>query len=400
MPKLLAVIALFTIHAVAPAMALAWEWQKEWFVPWGLKSGLLYVTAILVNVTLVTLIMILIIRAFGWLLRLPGDRGRLEPKQRRTIVISAALGSTVGSLFLAAVIYFLSLTLSEALIEVGAIVLVALVLVAFLEPLFGRLREGLGITGSHHENPIRQPRVLLTMTFAILMLNGVLHTLLHEFIKENLEFSYVLLLFGPMATMIVTYCWMLGWHPDPAQSRAARRGAVVGAFFGLGMASSWVPHLTGAGKIVVPLLGFLLMTAVPFVGGVAMDRAWGWGMGWESRPSLSVTAGMIVTWCVIGGAYWLWVFAFEERLLQAFVTLEAPLPAHALATLQLHGWANPETMGSRSFLVLSGPIGLLGWGLGLFVSSCFDSMLTERRLLNTSGSDASIQERERSDSAL
>src|SRR2546427_3667494 len=106
------------------------------------------------------------------------------------------------------------------------------------------------------------------------------------------------------------------------------------------MASSWVPHLTGAGKIVVPLLGFLLMTAVPFVGGVAMDRAWGWGMGWESRPSLSVTAGMIVTWCVIGGAFWFWGFAVEGRLFPAFVNPEAPPPAHPLATLQPHRPAN------------------------------------------------------------
>ena len=313
-----------------------------------------------------------------WLLFLPGDRGELEPKERRRVAVLAALGSSFAFMLVATVIYFLSLRLSEALFELFTIAVVALGLIVFLDPLFERFQEALGIPGHDSTGDSRRLRrtLLGKIAFALLLLNGVLHSLLHEFIKEYPGLSTVLIAgYGPIWTVITTYCWMLGWHPDRSRSRAALRGAVSGLLAGAIMAWLWIPYLQGIGKLFVPLLGVAVMTLVPLAGGLAMDRGWCWGLGRELRASLSMMIAMLAAWSVAGGLYWLCVYGFEENLWRAFVTVGLPIPAPSFIIPP-----EPNAPVHPSFLLLSGPAGVVGWGLGLFLSGRFDTLLMQRRL--------------------
>jgi hypothetical protein len=316
-----------------------------------------------------------------WLLFLPGDHGGFEPRLRWRTASFAAVGSGFCFLLVAAALHFLSLSWSESLFELFAIGLVALGLVMFLDPLFERFQETLGITGSDPPSARQASGMLMRrIAFAILLLNGVLHSLLHEFIKEYPGLSTALAVgYGPILTVITTYCWMLGWHPDPSRSRAAVRGAVIGAVAGFIVMWPWVPYLEGAAKFVPPFLGVLAMTVIPLAGGLAMDRGWGWGLGWESRPSLSMMCAMLVAWSVAGGLFWLWVFGFEKNLWHAFVTTVLPIPAPGLIIPP-----EPSAPVHPSFLLLSGPMGIVGWGLGLFLSRRFDRVIEQRRLQNRS----------------
>jgi hypothetical protein len=291
------------------------------------------------------------------------------------IALSATLGASFAAMLLAAVVSFFS-HLEKALTEVLAIGLVAVALVVFLDPLFERLRQAFGIEDGHHRGTARpRGRMLAWVGISLFMLNGILHTLLHEFIKEHPGLSTVLIAgWGPISTVVVTYAWLLGWHPDAARSRAALRGAVSGAACALVVVVAWVPYVRGVDKLILPALGLAVMTLVPFAGGLALDRGW----GWTSRPSLSMTACMLAAWLVVGSLYWGWVFAFEDNLLRAFDSVsDVPIPGPILVN-----WADPKP-GHRSFLLLSAPAAILGWGLGLLVSGRFDLLLATRRLEHT-----------------
>jgi hypothetical protein len=347
-----------------------------WIVTWTPDVYGWNVGFLLVGFTFAGLLTAGVFFGIRWLVFLPGDRACLNPRQRRRIAILAALGSSFGFMLVAAVLYFLSLPVSESLFELFAIALVALGLVAFLDPLFERLQRALGIAAGHPPTARQSTGAMMRrVSFAILLLNGVLHTLLHEFVKTYPGLSTALVAgYGPISTLITTYCWLLGWHPDPSRSRAALRGAVSGMVAGLIVMWGWVPYLEGIGKLVVPLFGVLVMTLVPLAGGLAMDRRWGWGLGWESRASLSMTLAMLVAWSVAGSLYWLWVLGFEKNLWHAFATKLLPIPAPSLIMPS----ERPEL--HRAFLLLSGPVGVAGWGLGLFLSGRFDTLLMEQRL--------------------
>ncbi len=214
--------------------------------------------------------------------------------------VSAGLGAGFGFVLFQASLAFWNAHWPERLDNLLAIVLVALAVIRFLEPLAERLRSVLGVAEEHPPVPAESRRLLRTVAFVTLSLASVSHALLHDMIKENPWGAFGIVVVALLIPGGITYAWMVGAQQDPP--RAAKLGALTGALLGglhlfffflvlvvIGGLGAEVPRpemLDTLERSV--LVNGLAWGALGLAGGLVIDRRAG------VRPAWSVAAALIL----------------------------------------------------------------------------------------------------------
>ncbi len=166
---------------------------------------------------------------------LPAPRQlQLKRWQRWNLSMSAGIGAAFSFVLVQSVRHFSAEQSTEKLHDLAAIFLVSVGVLVFLEPLFERLREVLGVSEHHSALQSHKSWLLRLGVFVILVLTSTFHGLLHSeiegAIKEDLSVMLTMLFAALLVSGGVTYFWIGASHGHP--THAARSGLVSGTVLG------------------------------------------------------------------------------------------------------------------------------------------------------------------------
>jgi hypothetical protein len=159
---------------------------------------------------------------------------RLKRTQQWNLSMSAGIGAAFSFVLVQAVRHFSAEQSTEKLHDLAAIFLVSIGVLLFLEPLFEKVREVMGVSEHHPALQSHKPWILRLGVFIILVLTSAFHGLLHSeiegAIKGDLPGVLTTLFAALLVTGGVTYFWIGASHCHP--SHAARSGLVSGTVLG------------------------------------------------------------------------------------------------------------------------------------------------------------------------
>lgn len=221
-------------------------------------------------------------------LRLTPDQFTQGPGPRR-VAFSAAIGCAFGFILWQAAEDFWNEPRADQLHELIAIVLVALGIVVFIDPLSDLLRKAFGDGGEHTEtaNTARAaPKLLLAIL--LIVLPSVSHALLHLQADKDPSGMIAKIMVSLILAGGITFAWTRGMLRRP--SRSALLGAVWGGFCGVvGTFTVWAIALANSEQKMLlatlelyVLLGTLVWPLVGFAGGWALDKHW------DPRPAVAL----------------------------------------------------------------------------------------------------------------
>jgi hypothetical protein len=172
----------------------------------------------------------------------------LKRWQQWNLSMSAGVGAAFSFVLVQAVRHFSAEQSTEKLHDLAAIFLVSIGVLVFLEPLFEKLREILGVSEHHPALQSHKPWLLRLGVFVILALTSAFHGLLHSeiegAIKGDLPGVLTMLFAALLVAGGVTYFWIGASHCHP--SHAARSGLVSGTVLGFIVAFAMFVALTPA----------------------------------------------------------------------------------------------------------------------------------------------------------
>jgi hypothetical protein len=234
-----------------------------------------------------------------------GKPGPAE-RQRRSIpsyepinvAVSAVLGATFAYILCQGTLNATDWNLEALSEEAFIIFLVAIGMVKFVEPLIERWRNALDLSASDPAAHLERPWRIRLIAFAVLVVASVLHSILHNSIKNfvvarpTFWLSADEVMSSLLMPVVITWFWIRGARQHP--SKAAVRGVLGGVLVGVLFSVLWV-ILEGGWRVTVPL-GWALQPAIlGLAGGVVVDRGWG------PRASLSAATALLVVLLLFDG---------------------------------------------------------------------------------------------------
>jgi len=258
-------------------------------------------------------------------------------REALSVSISAGLGAAFFYLLWLSLIDFASLSAEKEFDEGLAIVLVAIGVVKFLEPLTVHARRALHIAGETHAVIPKTTRNLQWAAFGVIVATSLIHGLLHSLMEKNSSGGLGIVVAGIVLAGGVTYCWAIGAKREPP------RAAVFGYLAGLVLGSVFLFLLLATQAQFATVETFLKLLVfnggvwgiAGLCGGLAIEKRW------LAQPSVAAGVALVVP-----------VFILDSVLL-------------------LLGWITIP-------LMLNDIARLVGWALGLIVHPAADRVLAIR----------------------
>jgi hypothetical protein len=209
------------------------------------------------------------------------------PSRRNTKMISASVsagfGAASGILIMLSVIDFAHLPAKEKRLEILAILVVAFIVVRFLEPIAERFRVlGHPPSGESEQATSIVGFIRIYLLFLVAG-TSVAHGLLHVLAEKSPEFGPILAIPSLIIPGGITYCWFAGARCSPPRARLY--GLISGALLSCAYSATAMKlepeafsDLFGAGpeSFHWVLLGNALGWAfLGFAGGLVIDKGWG-----------------------------------------------------------------------------------------------------------------------------
>jgi hypothetical protein len=213
-----------------------------------------------------------------------------------SISISAGLGGAFGLVLWRSAWSFWNLSRWDQFDEGIAILVVALGVVKFIEPISRGLKKT--FKAEPHCDPLIKKRSIQIVTFLILVGTSLAHGLLHKLVQNNPSGIAGIVLAGLLIPGGITYCWL--WGAGRTPPRAKRFGLLGGIILCTGML--WAFYVLmggrlpiGGGLVRVPVADAetaILFLSIPwaiigFAGGLAVDKGWG------KRPSRAILLSIV-----------------------------------------------------------------------------------------------------------
>jgi hypothetical protein len=269
---------------------------------------------------------------------------------RLELALVAGTGAGCFMILYLAILRFSTEHLQSIMITVLGWVLVLVFILVILGPLIDRFRQALGLPPEHSEVP-EAKGYLRRLGFAIAVITGILHALLHEAIFLNTVGSYGLIISSLLFTGTITYCWTLG----------AKRRYLKAKWLGmLGGLIIIICYFLLRNKLVVnydlsldlkgPLdiiIDSLDWAFVGLVGGLAID------LKWCQRPSISVPISILAA----RSLYFIFIVVFFAPTWNSIIS----------------------TMGLYLPIVFEAISQTVGWGAGLMLAPSTDAILSPDR---------------------
>jgi len=221
----------------------------------------------------------------------------------RGVVIDASMGAGYGLVLYEAFLYVLEWPADKVLKFLFVVTpLVLLGIWRFIEPITEHVRRAFGLDAGHK---VKRTPFVAGATFLILLVTGLLHAILHDFVDEKPLEVFKIIVLAVVVPGGVTAAWILG--AQARSSRAARYGALAGlAGGGLTILLTWVladrrlplPNPDGSLGLLpgsvdevegYAILNGLLWLLIGCSGGIAIDRQW------SSRPTRATIAAVGIT---------------------------------------------------------------------------------------------------------
>jgi hypothetical protein len=214
---------------------------------------------------------------------------------------SAGLGGAFCLVLWWSALNFWSLDKWDKIDEGIAIVIVALAVIKFIEPITRRLRQAFDV--DPHCEPLIKKRSVQVITFLILAGTSVAHGLIHRLVHENSWGAVGIVLVGLLLPGGITYCWLLGARQT--RPRAKVSGSAGGLILSTIMLWAFYALMGGSFPIALPdgttaldkvpvadaaikfLINSIPWAITGFAGGLVIDKGWG------KRPSFTILLSIL-----------------------------------------------------------------------------------------------------------